>query len=211
MKNSENEGYKNHWENVYETKNSNEVSWTQEIPETSLEFIENAAADKTSKIIDIGGGDGTLIDFLLERGFESLSVLDISSKALQKAKKRLGSKAEHVQFITSDIREFETEATYDIWHDRATFHFLTEENDIKKYVDIVKNAVSDTMIIGAFSFEGPQKCSGLPIVQYDAERLQNVFLEDFELIRSLKQNHITPFNTVQNFIFCQFKKKKIIK
>lgn len=211
MKNSENEGYKNHWEYVYETKNSNEVSWTQEIPETSLELIENAAADKTSKIIDIGGGDGTLIDFLLERGFESLSVLDISSKALQKAKKRLGSKAEHVQFITSDIREFETEATYDIWHDRATFHFLTEENDIKKYVDIVKNAVSDTMIIGAFSFEGPQKCSGLPIVQYDAERLQNVFLEDFELIRSFKQNHITPFNTVQNFIFCQFKKKKIIK
>ena len=211
MKNSENEGYKNHWEYVYETKNSNEVSWTQEIPETSLELIENAAADKTSKIIDIGGGDGTLIDFLLERGFESLSVLDISSKALQKAKKRLGSKAEHIQFITSDIREFETEATYDIWHDRATFHFLTEENDIKKYVDIVKNAVSDTMIIGAFSFEGPQKCSGLPIVQYDAERLQNVFLEDFELIRSFKQNHITPFNTVQNFIFCQFKKKKIIK
>lgn len=208
MKNSENEGYKNHWENVYETKNSNEVSWTQEIPETSLELIQNAAADKTSKIIDIGGGDGTLIDFLLERGFESLSILDISSKALQKAKKRLGSKAEHVQFITSDIREFETEATYEIWHDRATFHFLTEENDIKKYVDIVKNAVSHTMIIGAFSFEGPQKCSGLPIVQYDAERLQNVFLEDFELIRSFKQNHITPFNTVQNFIFCQFKKKK---
>jgi cyclopropane fatty-acyl-phospholipid synthase-like methyltransferase len=211
MKNSENEGCKNHWENVYETKNSNEVSWTQEIPETSLELIQNAAADKTSKIIDIGGGDGTLIDFLLERGFESLSILDISSKALQKAKKRLGSKAEHVQFITSDIREFETEATYEIWHDRATFHFLTEENDIKKYVDIVKNAVSHTMIIGAFSFEGPQKCSGLPIVQYDAERLQNVFLEDFELIRSFKQNHITPFNTVQNFIFCQFKKKKIIK
>lgn len=162
MKNSENEGYKNHWENVYETKNSNEVSWTQEIPETSLELIQNAAADKTSKIIDIGGGDGTLIDFLLERGFESLSILDISSKVLQKAKKRLGSKAEHVQFITSDIREFETEATYEIWHDRATFHFLTEENDIKKYVDIVKNAVSHTMIIGAFSFEGPQKCSGLP-------------------------------------------------
>ena len=211
MKNSENEGCKNHWENVYETKNSNEVSWTQEIPETSLELIQNAAADKTSKIIDIGGGDGTLIDFLLERGFGSLSILDISSKALQKAKKRLGSKAEHVQFITSDIREFETEATYEIWHDRATFHFLTEENDIKKYVDIVKNAVSHTMIIGAFSFEGPQKCSGLPIVQYDAERLQNVFLEDFELIRSFKQNHITPFNTVQNFIFCQFKKKKIIK
>lgn len=211
MKNSENEGCKNHWENVYETKNSNEVSWTQEIPETSLELIQNAAADKTSKIIDIGGGDGTLIDFLLERGFESLSILDISSKVLQKAKKRLGSKAEHVQFITSDIREFETEATYEIWHDRATFHFLTEENDIKKYVDIVKNAVSHTMIIGAFSFEGPQKCSGLPIVQYDAERLQNVFLEDFELIRSFKQNHITPFNTVQNFIFCQFKKKKIIK
>ena len=211
MKNSENEGCKNHWENVNETKNSNEVSWTQEIPETSLELIQNAAADKTSKIIDIGGGDGTLIDFLLERGFESLSILDISSKALQKAKKRLGSKAEHVQFITSDIREFETEATYEIWHDRATFHFLTEENDIKKYVDIVKNAVSHTMIIGAFSFEGPQKCSGLPIVQYDAERLQNVFLEDFELIRSFKQNHITPFNTVQNFIFCQFKKKKIIK
>ena len=203
----EQQDYKNHWENVYETKNPDEVSWTQKIPQTSLDLIEEASKDKSSKIIDIGGGDSNLVDFLLEKGFEKLSVLDISEKALEKAKQRLGNQAEKVDWIPTNITEFVPQTIYDIWYDRAAFHFLTTEEEIKKYVQIVKNAVSDTLIIGTFSLSGPQKCSGLPIVQYDEDRLKSLFSESFELVKSFTEDHITPFNTVQNFIFCQFKKK----
>lgn len=205
--NSEKQNYKDHWQNVYETKNPNEVSWTQKIPQTSLDLIEEVSKGKSSKIIDIGGGDSNLVDFLLEKGFENISVLDISAKALEKAKTRLEVQAENVDWIVTDITEFKTSTEYDIWHDRAVFHFLTTQDKIKKYVEIVRNAVSDTLIIGTFSVDGPQKCSGLPILQYNEERLKNIFSQDFELVRSFTEDHITPFNTVQNFIFCQFKKK----
>lgn len=199
--------YKEHWEKVYETKNPEEVSWTQKVPQTSLNLIEEVSKDKSSKIIDIGGGDSNLIDFLLEKGFKNISVLDISAKALAKAKTRLGTQAKNIDWITTDITEFKTNATFDIWHDRAAFHFLTIQEGIQKYVEIVKNVVSDTMIIGTFSVDGPQKCSGLPILQYDEKSLKDIFSENFELIKSFKQDHITSFNTIQNFIFCQFKKK----
>lgn len=205
--NSEKQNYKDHWQNVYETKNPNEVSWTQKIPQTSLDLIEEVSKGKSSKIIDIGGGDSNLVDFLLEKGFENISVLDISAKALEKAKIRLETQAENVDWIVTDITEFKTSTEYDIWHDRAAFHFLTIQDEIKKYVEIVRNVVSDTLIIGTFSVDGPQKCSGLPILQYNEERLKNIFSQDFELVKSFTENHITPFNTVQNFIFCQFKKK----
>lgn len=205
--NSEKQNYKDHWQNVYETKNPNEVSWTQKIPQTSLDLIEEVSKGKSSKIIDIGGGDSNLVDFLLEKGFENISVLDISAKALEKAKIRLETQAENVDWIVTDITEFKTSREYDIWHDRAAFHFLTTQDEIKKYVEIVRNVVSDTLIIGTFSVDGPQKCSGLPILQYNEERLKNIFSQDFELVKSFTENHITPFNTVQNFIFCQFKKK----
>ncbi|MGI9652712.1 class I SAM-dependent methyltransferase [Chryseobacterium sp. RLHN22] len=207
MINFEQQDYKNHWENVYETKNPDEVSWTQKIPQTSLDLIEEASKDKSSKIIDIGGGDSNLTDFLLEKGFVNISVLDISAKALEKAKKRLGAQAENIDWIATNITEFKPNTTYDIWHDRAAFHFLTKEEEIKKYAEIVKNAVSDTLIIGTFSVNGPQKCSGLPIVQYDEDHLKEIFSQSFELVKSFTEDHITPFNTVQNFIFCQFKKK----
>lgn len=207
MINFEQQDYKNHWENVYETKNPDEVSWTQKIPQTSLDLIEETSKGKSSKIIDVGGGDSNLVDFLLEKGFENISVLDISAKALEKAKERLGAQAENVEWITTNIIEFEPQTTYDIWHDRAAFHFLTTHEEITKYVEIVKNAVSDTLIIGTFSVNGPQKCSGLPIVQYDEDRLKAIFSKSFELVKSFTEDHITPFNTVQNFIFCQFKKK----
>ncbi|MCD1118013.1 class I SAM-dependent methyltransferase [Chryseobacterium turcicum] len=207
MINFEKQNYKDHWQNVYETKNPNEISWTQKIPQTSLSLIEDASKDKSSKIIDIGGGDSNLVDFLLQKEFKNISVLDISAKALEKAKTRLGTQAKNIDWITTDITEFETNNQYDIWHDRAAFHFLATEEEIKKYVEIVRDAVSDTLIIGTFSVNGPQKCSGLPIVQYDEERLKNIFSTDFELVTSFTENHITPFNTIQNFIFCQFKKK----
>jgi len=207
MINFEKQDYKDHWENVYETKNPDEVSWTQKIPQTSLDLIEAAAKDKAAKIIDIGGGDSNLIDFLLEKEYENISVLDISAKALEKAKERLGVQAENVEWIATDITAFKPNTTYDIWHDRAAFHFLTTEEDIQQYVEIVKNAVSDTLIIGTFSVNGPQKCSGLPIMQYDEDRLKEIFSQDFELVKSFTEDHITPFDTVQNFIFCQFKRK----
>lgn len=205
--NSEKQNYKDHWQNVYETKNPNEVSWTQKIPQISLNLIEEVSKGKLSKIIDIGGGDSNLVDFLHEKGFENISVLDISAKALEKAKTRLEAQAENVDWIVTDITEFKTSTEYDIWHDRAAFHFLTTQDEIKKYVEIVRNVVSDTLIIGTFSVDGPQKCSGLPILQYNEERLKNIFSQDFELVKSFTENHITPFNTIQNFIFCQFKKK----
>ncbi|MBW3521932.1 trans-aconitate 2-methyltransferase [Chryseobacterium sp. NKUCC03_KSP] len=205
--NSEKQNYKDHWQNVYETKNPDEVSWTQKIPQTSLDLIEKVSKNKSSKIIDIGGGDSNLVDFLFEKGFENISVLDISAKALEKAKTRLEAQAENVDWIVTNITEFKTSTEYDIWHDRAAFHFLTTQDEIKKYVEIVRNVVSDTLIIGTFSVDGPQKCSGLPILQYNEERLKNIFSQDFELVKSFTEDHITPFNTVQNFIFCQFKKK----
>jgi len=207
MINFEQQDYKNHWENVYETKNPDEVSWTQKVPKTSLDLIEETSKGKSSKIIDVGGGDSNLVDFLLEKGFENISVLDISAKALEKAKKRLRIQAENIDWIATNITEFKPNTTYDIWHDRAAFHFLTTEEEIKKYAEIVKNAVSDTLIICTFSVNGPQKCSGLSIVQYDEDRLKAIFSESFELVKSFTEDHITPFNTVQNFIFCQFKKK----
>ncbi|WP_265429037.1 class I SAM-dependent methyltransferase [Chryseobacterium sp. YIM B08800] len=207
MINFEKNNCKEHWENVYETKNPNEVSWTQKIPQTSLNLIEEVSKDKSSKIIDIGGGDSNLVDFLLEKGFTNISVLDISAKALEKAKTRLETQAENVDWLVTDVTEFKTNTKYDVWHDRAAFHFLTTEEEIKKYVEIVRSAVSDTLIIGTFSVNGPQKCSGLPISQYNEEGLKNIFSKDFELVKSFTEDHVTPFGTVQNFIFCQFKKK----
>jgi len=133
-------GKKAHWEKVYETKEPHEVSWTQEVPKTSLEMIHSFPIDRSAKIIDIGGGDSTLVDFLLEQVFENITVLDISAKALEKAKARLGDRAQLVTWIVSDITQFQPETTYDVWHDRAVFHFLTEQEQIEKYLNIARKA-----------------------------------------------------------------------
>ena len=171
---------KNHWETVYETKQPDEVSWTQENPKTSLDFIRETHLDKTAKIIDIGGGDSKLVDFLLKEGYENITVLDISANALERAKKRLGKKAEKVTWIVSNITEFKPKVSYDIWHDRATFHFLTTNEQIKKYVDLTENWVSNFLILGTFSENGPKKCSGLDIKQYSGLELENQFKIVFE-------------------------------
>lgn len=201
-----NDARKNHWENIYETKTPNEVSWTEEKPETSLDFIQSFSVDKTAKIIDIGGGESKLVDFLLEEGYENITVLDISQNALNRAKKRLGKNAEKVTWIVSDITDFNPEEIYDIWHDRAVFHFLTEEKDIKTYQKLVEKAVNNFMVIGTFSTNGPLKCSGLEIKQNDETSLISTFEKNFEKINCLTTNHKTPFETIQNFIFCSFKK-----
>jgi 2-polyprenyl-3-methyl-5-hydroxy-6-metoxy-1,4-benzoquinol methylase len=197
---------KNHWENVYETKNPDQVSWTQKKPQTSLDFINSFGLGKEAKIIDIGGGDSNLVDFLLEEGYENITVLDISAKALEKAKQRLGDKADKVKWIATDITAFQPTETYDIWHDRAAFHFLTTPEQVSKYIDIAKKNITGYLVLGTFSKNGPTKCSGLDIQQYDEESLSENFKKDFEKIQCITEDHTTPFETTQNFIFCSFKK-----
>ncbi|WES95792.1 class I SAM-dependent methyltransferase [Chryseobacterium arthrosphaerae] len=198
--------HKNHWENVYETKNPDQVSWTQAKPQTSLDFISSFGLGKEARIIDIGGGDSNLVDFLLQEGYENITVLDISSKALEKAKERLGDAAAKVKWIATDITAFEPAETYDIWHDRAAFHFLTNQEQVSKYIDIAEKSITGFMVLGTFSKNGPTKCSGLDIQQYDEESLSSEFESGFEKIQCLTEDHTTPFGTVQNFVFCSFKK-----
>ncbi|MBK8601372.1 MAG: class I SAM-dependent methyltransferase [Flavobacterium sp.] len=200
---------KEHWENVFATKQETEVSWYQPSPKTSLDFISKLNIPKDAKIIDVGGGDSYLVDALLERGFSNITLLDISAQAIERIKHRLGVKAKNVTFIVSDILDFNPSSTYDLWHDRASFHFQTEEQQIQKYADIVAKAVGANghMIIGTFSENGPKKCSGLDITQYSEASMDAVFETNFELLNSITEDHTTPFNTIQNFIFCSFKKK----
>ncbi|RXM40495.1 SAM-dependent methyltransferase [Chryseobacterium sp. CH21] len=197
---------KNHWENVYETKNPDQVSWTQKKPQTSLDFIRSSGLGKDTSIIDIGGGDSNLVDYLLEEGYENITVLDISAKALEKAQERLGDAANKVKWIATDITAFESSEKYDIWHDRAAFHFLTTPEQVSKYIDIAEKNVNHFMILGTFSKNGPTKCSGLDIQQYDEKSLSEKFEGSFKKVECITEDHITPFETVQNFVFCSFKK-----
>lgn len=198
---------KNHWEIVYETKQPDEVSWTQEVPRTSLNFIRSFKLKKSARIIDVGGGDSRLVDFLLEEGFENLTVLDISARALEKARKRLGRKAKKVNWIVSDVTDYEPETVYDVWHDRATFHFLTTAEEISAYIGIAGRAVAGYLTIGTFSDAGPEKCSGLRIKRYDEFELLRQLDGDFKKIRCLTEDHQTPFGARQNFLFCSFKRR----
>lgn len=195
-----------HWDNVYATKDPDQVSWTQNIPTTSLEFIHSFPLDKNARIIDIGGGDSRLVDHLLAEGYTNLTVLDISAKALEKARVRLGKLAEKVNWIVSDATLFEPTTTYDVWHDRATFHFLTTAEQISAYLRIARKAVQGFMTIGTFSDQGPTKCSGLTIRQYNEVTLTEALDDGFRKIRCLTEDHITPFQTQQNFLFCSFKR-----
>lgn len=198
---------KKHWETVYESKSPDQVSWTQKIPYTSIEFINSFGLPKTSKIIDIGGGDSRLVDFLIQEGYEHITVLDISAKALEKAQNRLSDRAKKVNWIVSDITEFVPDTTYDIWHDRATFHFLTTADQIGKYIANAYAYVSGYLTIGTFSERGPLKCSGLEIKQYSEEILTTVLEDRFEKLKCITEDHITPFQTTQNFLFCSFKRR----
>lgn len=150
--------HKSHWENVYESKTPDQVSWTQIVPSTSLRLIEEVAIKKNAPIIDVGGGDSNLVDYLLKEGYTNVSVLDISEKALERAKARLGEKASQVTWIVSDINTFVPTQQYAIWHDRAVFHFVTGEEDIQNYMRRIANHVSGYFIVGTFSENGPLKC-----------------------------------------------------
>lgn len=202
------ETLKNHWEKIYATKSSHEVSWTQETPVTSLNLIHSFNLRESSSIIDIGGGESRLVDFLLEEGYTDITVLDISEHALHRARQRLGERASRVHWIIADITEFEPTRKYDVWHDRATFHFLTSENQVTKYVAVAADALKmkGFMTIGTFSDKGPSQCSGLPIKKYSEQTLSDVLRTCFEKIRCITEDHETPFHTLQNFLFCSFRK-----
>ena len=195
-----------HWQNIYANKQPNEVSWTQDVPKTSLDLINSFKLPKDATIIDIGGGDSKLVDFLLNAGYTNLTVLDISSNALERAKKRLGDKASMVKWIVSDITSFQPTEKYDVWHDRAVFHFLTTAGEVQQYISIAQQAVTDYMVIGTFSESGPEKCSGLHIRQYNEATLSQILKQYFDKLKCFTEDHITPFSTVQNFLFCSFRK-----
>jgi 2-polyprenyl-3-methyl-5-hydroxy-6-metoxy-1,4-benzoquinol methylase len=200
---------KDHWQNVYDKKNENEVSWYQKSPKLSLEFVKSLNLSLDAEIIDIGAGESRLVDNLLEMGFVNLSVLDISSKSIEKTKKRLGLKSKLVNWIVSDINNFNPTKIYDLWHDRAAFHFLKDSVEIDNYVKLVKSSLHNqgNLIIATFSENGPLKCSGLEVSRYSENSISDLFNNDFELIKSQKSIHKTPFSTSQEFLFSKFKKK----
>lgn len=195
---------RSHWDRIYEKNKTASASWFQPVPKTSLDLIRLCAPAQDSPIIDIGGGDSLLVDHLLRQGFTDLTVLDISGKSLERAKARLGEKADMVTWIESDIREFEPERHYALWHDRAAFHFLTDEANVQRYASLVNDHVDGKLVIGTFSPEGPDKCSGLPVKQYSESSLAAVFAPEFQPLQCLRVDHITPGEARQNFVFCIF-------
>jgi SAM-dependent methyltransferase len=207
---------KSHWENVYATKGERDVSWFQEDPAPSLELIALAGLSEGASVIDIGGGASRLVDALVERKLGQVTVLDLSAAALDAAKKRLeerleerlGGKAAGVQWVAADVTTWEPTETYDLWHDRAAFHFLTDPADRSAYVERLKKAVKrgGYVIIGTFALDGPEKCSGLPIVRYDAASLSAILGSEFKLIDARRHDHATPWGAVQRFQFSTFRR-----
>ena len=201
---------KQHWEKIFGTKAENEVSWFQRYPKTSLEFINLFKLPLTANIIDIGGGDSHLVDVLLQKGYQNIWVMDISSNAIERTKARLGEQSKKVHWISADITEFNFDSVhFDLWHDRAAFHFLTTENAIYKYVSAAENAIKPGghLILGTFSEQGPDHCSGLETKQYSEASMSARFELGFTRIKCIHEDHVTPFNTIQNFLFCSFKRK----
>ena len=203
-----NNNLKNHWDNIYHSKNEDDVSWFQKIPETSIDIINSINVKKQSKIIDVGSGRSRLFKSLIEQGYDNLTYLDISKSAAKKSRNFLGEQSKKIEWIVKDILNFEPIQKYDIWHDRAVFHFLTGQSQIKQYVDLVSRNISNDgyLIIGTFSKNGPSKCSGLSVSRYTKQLIQETFIKNFELIDSFHIDHITPLNTTQNFLFSIFKK-----
>ncbi len=199
-----------HWNKIYSTKTPNEVSWTEQLPATSLELIHSIELPRSASIIDCGAGESHLADHLLDEGYTDISLLDVSGEALGITKKRLGARAKTVRFYISDVLEFKPERQFDVWHDRATFHFLTDIKDQQAYVELVRSAVKDYLLIGTFSDQGPKRCSGLDVQQYNVDSLTATFSPYFELLTSRMRDHITPFGTAQNFIFCLFKRRRTV-
>ncbi|MBL7985992.1 MAG: class I SAM-dependent methyltransferase [Flavobacteriales bacterium] len=199
---------KAHWETIYTKKGPQDVSWFQAMPKVSLDLFAEYRVPQNARIIDVGGGDSLLVDHLLDNGLRDVTVLDISGAALRKAKERLGERADQVQWIESNATSFDVPAPFDVWHDRAVFHFLTSDIDVDLYIDRLAKLLKPggLLILATFSENGPEKCSGIPVHRYsEAEmvaRLQRVC----DRIKCFTVDHVTPFDTVQNFLFCAFRK-----
>ena len=200
---------KDHWENIYDSKALNEVSWYQPIPKTSLNFIESCSLQKNSPIIDVGGGDSFLSDYLLKRDYEDISVLDISSNAIERAKKRQGELSNKINWIVSDILDFSPTKEYAVWHDRAVFHFLRDEKDIKEYINILLKSLAQkgNLVLGTFAEDGPKKCCALDVRRYSFQNFENLLSKYFTIIKTQNVIHKTPFDTEQSFNFIQAIKK----
>ncbi len=201
---------KTHWERIYEAQAEEQHSWFQPSPNGSLAFIEHCHLPKNARIIDIGGGDSHVADTLLLSGYTDITVLDISATAIERAQKRLGERAAQVRWIVSDITEFEPETgQFDLWHDRAAFHFLTSDAQVARYVDIARRAIrpGGYLVLGTFSQKGPKKCSGLDIRQYTRTGMDAVFAPFFHRIKCMETVHVTPSQATQNFLFCSFRRR----
>ncbi len=200
---------KTHWEHIYHTKESAQVSWYQLHPHLSLQYTQNTGISKNAQIIDVGGGASTLVDHLLDDGFQQVTVLDISSEALEITQKRLGQRSNSVRWLEADITQTALPYhKYDLWHDRAVFHFLTEAPDRERYINTVKEAVKPGghIIVATFASDGPDHCSGLEVSRYDPQSLHNEFGAGFELLDSTREEHHTPFGTEQKFVYCYCRK-----
>ncbi|WP_425905470.1 class I SAM-dependent methyltransferase [Nitrobacter sp. TKz-YC02] len=197
-----------HWENVYTKKGENEVSWFQESPAQSVELIAELGASPDAAIVDIGGGASRLVDSLVAKGFRAVTVLDLSESALKTAQARLGQDSALVRWLVADVTTWEPTQEYDVWHDRAAFHFLTEDKDRVAYVARLRRAlkVGGHVIIATFALDGPEKCSGLPVVRYDAESLGQVLGTEFRLVHTLRHEHATPWGSQQFFQFSVFQR-----
>lgn len=197
-----------HWQNVYKEKGEYQVSWFRERPAISLELIEALGAKPNSAIIDIGGGASRLVDSLIEKGYRDLTVLDLSESAVSIAKARLGKNAAAVRWIVADVTHWEPPRSYNLWHDRAAFHFLTEASDRSAYIDRLTKAVTrgGHAIIGTFAMDGPERCSGLPVVRYDGTRLSAALAPSFELLDTRRDDHETPWGAIQHFQFSLFRR-----
>jgi hypothetical protein len=199
---------KDHWDNIYTQKSFQEVSWYQKSPEVSLSVIGNCNLPKDAKIIDVGAGESFFVDGLIELAYTNITVLDIATKAIQKTRERLGEKAQNVNWIVKDILDFSSPHTFDFWHDRAVFHFLTTQEEIQQYRKLVSTSISigAYLCIGTFSDKGPNKCSGIEVTQYTQEKMTQLFSPYFQLMEAFQHTHTTPFDTNQDFLFCVFKR-----
>jgi len=200
---------KAYWDKIYNTKQPNEVSWFEAEPLTSLDFVKQLGLPISARIFDNGGGESFFVDKLLEQGYKDITVLDISEAALTKVKERLGEKADKINWIVADEAWCNPGCQYDLWHDRAAFHFLTDEKEIRNYVNTISNCIrpGGYFVIATFSEQGPKKCSGLDVKQYSEYLINEILKESFDKIKCFTADHITPFNTKQNFLFCAFQRK----
>ena len=201
---------KDHWEKIYSTKEIDEVSWYQETPTTSLNIIDSLKLNLNTSIIDIGAGKSFLADNLLDLGYNDITILDISRNALNEVTRRVEKKNHKIKCIESNVIDLSSDQKYDVWHDRAVFHFITNNQEREKYLDLLNSSLNKDgcLIIGTFSEDGPLKCSGLEVQRYSVKDLRELLKPNFKFIDGFKEIHDTPFNTSQSFTFCTFKKIK---